>query len=83
MSFIGTLLLTMITFFCAFAVDEGSSSNIVVVAFSKLFILLRFPTHVIFWEHMKGNTFIWGLITNALLYSVLIERIYELSRQKK
>ena len=83
MSFIGTLLFTMISFFCAFAVDEGSTSNIVIIAFSKFFTILRFPTHVIFWEHMKGNTYMWGLITNALLYSVLIERIYELLRQKK
>jgi len=51
---IGLLLIPC--FFAAWGEDEGAlGNNIVLMTLSKLFYVLRFPTHTLFWEIFSFN----------------------------
>lgn len=80
-----TGLLLIPCFFAAWAEDEGTlGNNILLVTFSKLFYILRFPTHTLFWNFFSYNAglFITGLILNCIFFGLLIERIYYNLKQK-
>lgn len=73
--FVGLLLIPC--FFAAWANDEGTlGSNIIWVTMSKLFYILRFPTHTLFWDFFSFNAtlFFVGLMVNCIFYGLLIER---------
>lgn len=67
------------SFFAAWSEDEGTlGTNIVWVSFAKLFYILRFPTHTLFWPLLTKNgvvLFFSGLLINCLLYGLLTERV--------
>ena len=70
-------LLLIPCFFAAWGDDEGTlGTNIFWVTLSKLFYVLRFPTHTLLWElfSFNGLLFIGGLIINCMFYGLLIER---------
>jgi hypothetical protein len=76
--------LTLISVYGAAAVDEGSQGKMVNIL-NSLFLVLRFPTHPLFWDfiiHGKLN-FFGGLIINVILYSFAIERLFYLYRKIK
>jgi hypothetical protein len=79
-------LLSILTFIAALAKDEGTiGTNPVWTALAKLFYLLRFSTHNIFWSLFADSRnfsifFFGGLLINCLLYGLLIERIIAVLR---
>ncbi|WP_316793753.1 hypothetical protein [Pedobacter frigoris] len=76
---ISLLLLTAVSLIAAGTVDEGTDGgSLWVLAFSKLFYILRFPTHPLFWNIMGDSgwfVFLGLLAVNALIYGFLIERL--------
>jgi len=76
-SFISGLFLVP-SFLCAFAQEEGTlSNNIITLFFAKLFYILRFPTHTLFFSIFSKGTilFFGGLVMNCLFYGFITERI--------
>jgi len=71
-----------ISYLTAFAADDGNVSGGIWLLFSKLFYVLRFPTHTLFWHFFSANhtLFLAGLLINCLLFSFLIERIIAWSK---
>ncbi len=70
-------LLLIPCFFAAWGDDEGTlGSNRFWMTFSKVFYILRFPTHTLFWKFFSFNAvfFFVGLILNCMFYGLLIER---------
>jgi hypothetical protein len=63
-------LLLIMSLITAFGKDEGTlGTNIIWVTFSKLFYILRFPTHTLFWPSIANRgagIFFGGLIINTL-----------------
>jgi hypothetical protein len=79
-------LLLVPCFFAAWGDDEGTlDSNIIWVTLSKLFYILRFPTHTLFWKLFSMNItlFFIGLILNCMFYGLLIERSFSLFKLSK
>jgi hypothetical protein len=77
-------VLTFITFIATFGIDEGTiEKNIFTLTLEKLFYIFRFPTHTFFFDKMKGETFVWGLFFNCLLYGLIIERFFSFYKSKK
>jgi hypothetical protein len=61
------------------AVEDGTAEdNLLAIALSKLFLILRFPTHTLFWSTISDNVVLYflGLIFNCALYGFIIERIF-------
>jgi hypothetical protein len=75
------------SFVAAWAADEGTlGTNIIWVVFFKLFYILRFPTHTLFWAIFCNAgivVYLSGLIINCMFYGFLTERIYSVFRQEK
>jgi hypothetical protein len=70
-------LLLIPCFFAAWGDDEGTlGTNSFWVTLSKLFYILRFPTHTLFWKLFSFNAalFIIGLVINCMFYGLLFER---------
>jgi hypothetical protein len=82
-----TGLLLVPSFLAAFGEDEGTlGTNIILVFLSKLFYVLRFPTHTLFWSTFSGagtGVFLSGLIINCVFYGFLIERIHSFLKEEK
>jgi hypothetical protein len=81
---IGLLLIPC--FFAAWGEDEGTlGSNMILVTLSKLFYILRFPTHTLFWKLFSFNAglFMVGLILNCMFYGLIIERTISFLKFKK
>ena len=79
-------LLLIPSFLAAWGEDEGTlGTNIFWVAFAKLFYVLRFPTHTLFWTiFSNGGATIYfvGLIINCMFYGLLTERLISLFKAK-
>jgi hypothetical protein len=74
--FVFIFFLTLFSFFAAWARDEGTlGNNILLKVLADLYTLFRFPAHTLFWKYMNGNLFFIGLLVNCLLYSYIIERL--------
>ena len=70
-------LLLVPCFFAAWGDDEGTlGTNLFWITLSKLFYVLRFPTHTLLWElfSFNGLLFIGGLVVNCMFYGLIIER---------
>ena len=81
---IGLLLIP--SFLAEWANDEGTLGiNIILLTLSKLFYVIRFPTHTLFWKLFSSNAgfYMIGLILNCLFYGLLIERTIPLFNFKK
>jgi hypothetical protein len=89
-----TGFLLLASFLAAFGEDEDTlgrdgdtlGRNIILVFLSKLFYVLRFPTHTLFWSTFSSagaGVFLSGLIINCMFYGFLTERIYSVFRQEK
>ena len=81
-------LLLIPSFLAAWGEDEGTlGTNIIWVTFSKLFYVLRFPTHTLLWTLItKGGAtiFFGGLVFNCIFYGLMTERIiYHTKRLRK
>lgn len=73
-------ILLFFSFLAAWQIDEGwTSSGVgpVTSALSKLFYILRFPTHTLFWIFFSSSAFLFflGLFINCIFYGFIIERI--------
>lgn len=68
--------LTFVSLVCFAANDEGTQGGGVLgsitFVFSKLFYLLRFPTHTFLFDYLDGYNFIWGLLFNCLFWTIII-----------
>lgn len=75
------------SFICAFAQDEGTLGiNFVWQIFAKLFTILRFPTHTLFWPIISkfgAVIYFLGLLVNCIFYGFITERIVHLFKFKK
>ena len=83
---VATIILLIPSFFAAWAEDEGTlGSGIFPGMLSKLFYVLRFPAHVLFWKVFSYNAvlFFTGLVLDCLFFSLLIERIIHFCRYIK
>ena len=72
-------LLLIPSFLAAWAEDEGTlGGNVAEVIFSKLFYILRFPTHTIMWTVFSNNAvlFFLGLVINCMFYGLVLERLF-------
>ena len=70
-------LLTIITFIAATSADDATS-GLFVTRLAKIFLILRFPTHVLFWDFFGYNgSFIFyaGLVINCFFYAFVVERL--------
>ncbi|MFT3705553.1 MAG: hypothetical protein QM802_24500 [Agriterribacter sp.] len=80
------VLLLIPSFLAALAEDEGTlGTNIVWVTFSKLFYIIRFPTHTLWWDFFSGSSaiiYFAGLLGNCLLYGLITERLISFVRRK-
>ena len=65
------------SFLSAFAEDEGSiGTSFIRVAFSNLFYVFRFPTHILFINYLTSAwLYFIGLGINCIFYGLIIERI--------
>ena len=88
--FIATIffgLLMALSFIGVFAEDEGTfGTNIIYTIFAKLFNILRFPTHTLFWNYISrfgATIYILGLFINSMFYGFATERIIYLLKTKK
>jgi hypothetical protein len=79
LTFAVTSLLTWISFFFYFMQDEGQIDNeaFFLNALADSFLILRLPLHLIFWDIVKDNSFLFyvTLFLNPIFWSVLIERL--------
>ena len=77
-------LLLIPSFLAAWAEDEGTlGSSIIWRTFAKLFYVLRFPTHTLFWTFITefgAMVYFLGLVINCIFYGVIIERLIQLYR---
>ncbi len=84
MATINCLGLTFIAFVGAAAVDEGTEGDgflgIIAFLFSKVFDVLRFPSHTLFFDWMNGSMFFIGLFVNCILYGFAIERLISMRK---
>ncbi|WP_324228515.1 hypothetical protein [Lacibacter sp.] len=81
-SFFAIGLLTIVSFFGAWAYDEGTINSSILASLFKVF---RFPTHALFWDFFNRTaaTFYSGLLLNTVFYAFLAERLFSnLKRQK-
>ncbi|HET9505276.1 MAG TPA: hypothetical protein VFO93_17160 [Hymenobacter sp.] len=79
---IGVLL--VVSFVVALAEDEGiPESNILIDVLSKIFYILRFPTHTLFLKFFSSSekTFFTGLALNGLFFALVIERVIYLFKR--
>ena len=79
---IGVLLIA--SFITAGAEDEGiSESNFFIDILLKVFYVLRFPAHILFWKlfSRSAEMFFIGLALNCLFFALMIERIVYLSKK--
>ena len=68
--------LTFFAFLTAFGRSEGTlGDGLFLNLMADSFCVFRFPTHVLLWEYMRGDTFFWGLSINVLFYAFVIEII--------
>jgi hypothetical protein len=74
--FIVITIIGFISLWIAWAVEESSSNNIVLLFISKTSYIFTFPFHYLFKEYLNGELFIVGVLFNALFYSFLIEAIW-------
>ena len=81
------LLITFLSYFSfmgAWADEDGNADTILEKMLSASFNIFRFPTHTLFWETFRsGNIFIYGLMFNSLLYSLVCERLITFFQRKK
>jgi hypothetical protein len=72
-------LLLIPSFFAAWGEDEGTlGTNTILVTLSKLFYVLRFPTHTLLWTLFSESgaaIFFVGLLINCCFYGLLVERL--------
>lgn len=73
-------LLLIPGFLAAMAEDEGTiGSNFIWLAFAKIFHVLRFPTHVLFFNYLSNAWFYFlELGINCIFYGLLLERLFYL-----
>jgi hypothetical protein len=75
-------LLLIPSFLAAFGEDEGTlPADSFWIIFAKLFYVLRFPTHTLFWTLIckgGGTIFFGGLLVNCLFYGLLTERLFSI-----
>ena len=80
-------LLLIPSFLAAYGEDEGTfSSDSFWIIFAKLFYILRFPSHTLFWTLIcKGGVPVYflGLFFNCAFYGLITERIVTLYKLKK
>lgn len=71
-------------FIGAWALDEGTAGDsILAIILSKLFLILRFPTHTLFWSTFSNSgtgLYFIGLILNCIFYGFIVERIISIFR---
>jgi hypothetical protein len=81
-SFFAVGLLTVISFFGAWAYDEGTMSSSIL---SNLFKIFRFPTHTLLWDffNQTATTFYLGLLLNTIFYAFLTERLFSFLKRQK
>jgi hypothetical protein len=78
------ILLTIVSYFYAGAIDEHVSLSVTKQVIAKLFYVLRYPSWLLFYDGMPAFVPISGFLINCLIYALLIERmIYLLFRKKK
>jgi hypothetical protein len=68
-------ILTFMSFISAFGADEGNKLDTIWKMFTKLFYVLRFPTHILFWGFLTHSNLIFyfiGLFINSLFYAFII-----------
>ena len=74
------------SFLAAYGEDEGTlTGKSFWIIFAKLFYVLRFPTHTLFWNFIiKGEAIAYfgGLAINCMFYVLIIERILAIFRKK-
>ncbi len=84
MATINCLGLTFIALVGTAAVDEGTEGNgflgMIALLFSKVFNVVRFPSHTLFFDWMNGSLFFVGLFINCILYGFAIERLISISK---
>jgi len=72
-------LLLIPSFLAAWGEDEGTlGTNTILVTLSKLFHVLRFPTHTLLWTLFSESgaaVFYVGLLINCCFYGLVIERL--------
>ena len=73
------------SFLAAWAEDEGHSQAGIGGIFTKLFYVLRFPTHTLFsfFFTLHPVLFFIGLLINCTFYGFIIERIWSLFGRKR
>ena len=80
------LILTILSFLCAWAEDEGTlGDSFIGLLGAKAFNAFRFPTHTMFWAIVQNSFLLYviGLLINPILYALLIERVRYLIKIKK
>ena len=76
--------MTFVTLVAAAARDEGTGGDgTVVKALEKLFYILHFPTHTLFFQFMNGSIFFVGLFLNCLFYGLVVERLFSFNNKKE
>ena len=90
--FLSTLIFVLLlipSIIASFGEDEGTiETNIFWVTFAKLFHILRFPTHTLFWAIIsKGGPIMGfgGLLINCMFYGFITERLisfFKIDRKK-
>jgi hypothetical protein len=73
-----TLLILIPSFLAAWAEDEGTiGNNFLLFGLAKVFYVLRFPCHTLFWTFFIANALLFyiGLIINCIFYGFVIERL--------
>ena len=82
-SFVLTGCLLILSFFAAWAKDEGTLGNgFISSVLAKLFYTLRFPTHTLLWDFFSSNATIYflGLLINIIFWGFVFERTVFLLR---
>ena len=74
-------------FIATWAAEEGTmGTSMAGFIFSRVFMLLRFPTHTLLWSFFSGNgpwIYFAGLLINCALFAVITERIFSLANPNK
>lgn len=82
LSFLLTLVFTVLSFFAAWARDEGTlGSGALENKLADAYSFFRQPTHGLFWEVLKdhGAWFLPLLLVNVFLWALLVERLVSLT----
>lgn len=77
------VILVFIAYWGAFAEDEGTlNGSTILILLSKVFNILRFPTHTLFWSlfSLNATLYLLGLLINCMFYGLLIERLIHFYR---